>query len=120
MEDNVPSTSESKYDLRSVLAAALPAVGPTRAAVKAMHDVGFKADPKNNDMKELFVGLDLTTGGVGSGVAAVAGDDVAAVGSSSSGLSSVSSESNGLAGEAAGGPSAAQVLLDYRREQKAA
>lgn len=80
------------YDLRSALADALPAAGPTRAAMKAMDDIGFKSDPKNNDMRELFVGLDV------------------AGGESSKGAS--------VEEAAVGGPSAAQVLLDYRREKK--
>lgn len=99
----------SNYDLRSALADALPAAGPTRAAVKAMDDIGFKADPKNNDMKELFVGLDLATSSAGKEAPAAA----------------ASGEEGGAAAaptemRAAGGPSAAQALLDYRREKKAA
>lgn len=85
------------FDLRSALADALPAAGPTRSAVKAMDDIGFKADPKNNDMKELFVGLDIEPDAADTGSAA-----------------------GGGAAAATAGPSAAQVLLDYRREQKAA
>lgn len=99
----------SNYDLRSALADALPAVGPTRAAVKAMDDIGFKADPKNNDMKELFVGLDLATSSVGEKASPAA---------------AASGEQEGAAApaemRAGGGASAAQALLDYRREKKAA
>lgn len=90
------------YDLRSALADALPSAGPTRAAVKAMDDVGFKSDPKNNDMKKLFVGLDVAEGG----------------GASSKGASGEGGAASKGAGAAVGGPSAAQVLLDYRREKK--
>lgn len=88
------------YDLRSALAAALPAAGPARATVKAMDDIGFKADPKNNDMKELFVGLDIA-----QGKESVAGASPAV---------------GGGAGAGAAGPSAAQTLLDYRRQKKEA
>lgn len=81
------------YDLRSALSAALPAAGPALATVKAVNDIGFKADPKNNDMKELFVGLDIAPAG-----------ESADTSSSASGA----------------GPSAAQALLDYRRQNKEA
>lgn len=100
----------SKYDLRSALADALPAAGPTRAAIKAMDDVGFKADPKNNDMKELFVGLDLATGGNSAG-------NEASPAAAASGEEGAAAPAEMRAG---GGPSAAQALLDYRREKKAA
>lgn len=90
----------SNYDLRSALAEALPAAGPSRATLRAMHDIGSKADPKNNDMKELFVGLDIAPAAAASATAVGgAGGEAAAA--------------------AAAGPSAAQVLLDYRREKKA-
>lgn len=91
---------DSSYDLRSALADALPAAGPTRAAVKAMDDIGFKADPKNNDMKELFVGLDIAR--------------------EEGGGASVGGGGRSQQAAAAAGPSAAQVLLDYRREKKEA
>lgn len=91
------------YDLRLALSAALPAAGPARATVKAMDDIGFKADPKNNDMKELFVGLDLAKGGESAAEHSVGG----AGGSFG-------------AGGGASGPSAAQTLLDYRRQKKEA
>lgn len=94
---------DNSYDLRSALADALPAAGPTRAAVKAMDDIGFKADPKNNDMKELFVGLDI---------AQQEGGEASAGGGGRS--------QQAKAAAAAAGPSAAQVLLDYRREKKEA
>lgn len=107
------------YDLRTALADALPAAGPTRAAVKAMDDIGFKSDPKNNDMKELFVGLDLsgattTTTAAKSGSPSTAG----AVGGGERG--GTDEAGAGTGGALVAGPSAAQVLLDYRREQKAA
>lgn len=92
------------YDLRSALSAALPAAGPARATVKAMDDIGFKADPKNNDMKELFVGLDI----------AQSGESAAPAGSCSA------ASGGGAAGAGASGPSAAQTLLDYRRQKKEA
>lgn len=99
------------YDLRSALSEALPAAGPARATVKAMDDIGFNADPRNNDMKELFVGLDIAQGGESAaGAAAGAGAETscsAAVG-------------GGAAGAGASGPSAAQTLLDYRRQKKEA
>lgn len=94
------------YDLRAALSAALPAAGPARATVKAMDDIGFKADPKNNDMKELFVGLDIAQGGES------AGQTSAAVGGAGAG--------GVAAGAGASGPSAAQTLLDYRRQKKEA
>lgn len=97
----------SSYDLRSALADALPAAGPTRAAVKAMDDVGFKADPKNNDMKELFSGLGFATSGD------TAGTDIRTTGQTGTAGSGPGSFSTGRT-------SAAQVLLDYRREKKAA
>lgn len=87
---------DSSYDLRSALGDVLPAAGPSRALAKSLEDSGFKADPKNNDMKELFDGL---------GVGATGGQ-----------------ERMGLGGAGAGagaGPSASQVLLDYRKERKA-
>lgn len=96
---------DSSYDLRSALADALPAAGPTRAAVKAMDDIGFKADPKNNDMKELFVGLDIAQQEGGGGGASAGG---------------ARGSKQGAGAAAAAGPSAAQVLLDYRREKKEA
>lgn len=95
-----------EFDLRSALADALPAAGPPRAAVKAMNNSGYKADPKNNDMKELFVGLDLAA------EAEEGGDGIEAKGHGSS--------SGSGTGGGSGGTSAAQALLDYRREQKAA
>lgn len=109
----------SNYDLRSALADALPAAGPTRAAVKAMDDIGYKADPKNSDMKELFVGLDLTASG-SSGKEAPA--RAPATGEEGSAAPSAPAAPAALATEMrpAGGPSAAQALLDYRREKKAA
>lgn len=89
------------YDLRAALGDALPAAGPSRAAVRAMDDVGFKSDPKNNDMKELFVGLDLTK--------EKKDDDLAET-----------HHRLGGGGVSNDGPSAAQALLNYRREKKAA
>lgn len=87
------------YDLRSALSAALPATGPASATVKTMDDIGFNADPKNNDMKELFVGLDIAPGG-----------------------ESAADTSSAVGGAGVGGscPSAAQSLLDYRRQKKEA
>lgn len=98
---------DSSYDLRSALADALPAAGPSRATVKAMDDVGFKSDPKNNDMKQLFVCLDLasTSGANPGGEGTALGDD---------GLLTMG------AGSGIAAPSASQTLLDYRREKKAA
>lgn len=117
------------YNLRSVLGGALPAVGPTAATVKAMHDSGYNADPKNNDMKELFVGLNIDDGGsssVGaadSGASATIGDGADAA-SWGRGLAGVALSKEGAVGAehqmGTTGPSAAQALLDYRREKKAA
>eukprot|EP00752_Nemacystus_decipiens_P006256 g5641.t1 len=66
-----------------------------------MDDIGFKADPKNNDMKELFVGLDIAQGG-------------------ESAAESCSAAGGEAAGSRASAPSAAQTLLDYRRQKKEA
>lgn len=106
---NIGSVMSDSYDLRSALSAALPAAGPARATVKAMDDIGFKADPKNNDMKELFVGLDIAEGGES---AAVETPSFAAAGGAGRG--------GGAAGAGASGASAAQTLLAYRRQKKEA
>lgn len=100
------------HDLRAALAGALPAAGPSRAVLKSMDDTGYKADPKNNDMKELFVALNIAAGNKAlssdkSGKAA-SGDGDKAGGSPN--------ENEGRAQ----GPSASQLLLEYRREKKAA
>ena len=117
------------YDLRSVLAGALPAAGPARATVKAMHEVGHEADPKNNDMKELFLGLTLVGDGSPpaapvAGMSARVKVDTSVSSSAEAGGSSKTTNSTELDAvdrrmdEAR--PSAARALLDYRREKKAA
>lgn len=117
------------YNLRSVLGGALPAVGPTAATVKAMHDSGYNADPKNSDMKELFVGLNIDDRGSSPVGAADAGAsatsrDGADVGSSGRGMAGVTFSKKGAIDVEhqmdTTGASAAQALLDYRREKKAA
>lgn len=85
---------DPSYDLRSALGDVLPAAGPSRALAESLEASGFKADPKNNDMKELFDGL---------GVAATGGEERLVLGGAGAGAA----------------PSASQVLLNYRKERKA-
>lgn len=77
-----------------------------------MDDTGYKADPKNNDMKELFVSLNL--GGSDTGVSSVPEE-----GKGAAGGGDVSCGTPGVDANAARGPSASQLLLEYRRERKA-